>query len=291
MQNVNYFSQMGNGGTPDQAVSTGTFFQPVTDGNYAENMALSDQIMDPSGNVQVDNVMATSSTTATTDNDVALAIASLANEAVLGGNTVSSTPFASSTTALGISGSLAVNGVAVSIGAGDSLSDIAAAINGIKGRTGVSASVTDSSTGYQLMLTAAAAGDHVSVVNGDLDASSQSQNLLQTLASTSQSSTTAALNLTGDIQLGHGQSVTISASDSLQTVVNNINGITGATGVTASISNNELALSDVVRPYYRRLRPGQPSPRRAGTTYTDYEASIVSQVGVGGEERDGPDHL
>ena len=276
-QNVNYFSQMGNGGTPDQAASIGTFFQPVTDGNYAKNMALSDQIMDSSGNVQVDNVMTTSSTTDTTDNDVALAIASLANDTVLGGNTVSSTPFASSTTALGISGNLAVNGVAVAIGAGDSLSDIAATVNGIKGQTGVSASVTDSGTGYQLVLTAAATADHISVVNGDLDASSQS--LLQTLSATSQSSTTAALNLTGDIQLGQGQSVTVSASDSLQTVVNNINGLTGATGVTASISNNALALSNGSGPI--TVPAGQVSQALgvAGATYTDYEAGVVSKVG------------
>ncbi len=276
-QNVNYFSQMGNGGTPDQAASTGTFFQPVADGNYAKNMALSDQIMDPSGNVHVDNVMATSSTTDTTDNDVALAIASLANDTVLGGNTVSSTSFASSTTALGISGTLAVNGVAVAIGAGDSLSDIAATVNGIKGQTGVSASVTDSGTGYQLVLTAATAADHISVVNGDLNASSQS--ILQTLSATSQSSTTAALNLTGDIQLGQGQSVTVSASDSLQTIVNNINGLTGATGVTASISNNELALSNGSGPITVPAGTVSQALGVTGATYTDYEAGIVSQVG------------
>ncbi len=276
-QNVNYFSQMGNGGTPDQATSAGTFFQPVTDGNYAGNMALSDQIMDASANVQVDNVMATSSTTDPTDNDVALAIASLANDTVLGGNTVSSTPVASGTAALGISGSLAVNGVAVTIGAGDSLSNIAATINGIKGQTGVSASVTDSSAGYQLVLTAAAAGNHVSVVNGDLDASSQS--LLQTLASTSQSSTTAALNLTGDIQLGQGQSVTVSASDSLQTIVNNIKLITGVTGVTASISNNELALSNGSGPITVPTGTVSQALGVTGATYTDYEAGIVSKVG------------
>jgi flagellar hook-associated protein 1 FlgK len=276
-QNVNYFSQMGNGGAPDQAVSTGTFFQPVTNGNYAENMALSDQIMDSSGNIQVDNVMTTSSTTDTTDNDVALAIASLANDTVLGGNTVSSTPFASSATALGISGNLAVNGVAVAIGAGDSLSDIAATVNGIEGRTGVSASVTDSSSGYQLVLRAAAKADHISVVNGDLDASSQS--ILQTLSATSQSSTTAALNLTGDIQLGQGQSVTVSPSDSLQTIVNNINGETGATGVTASISNNALALSNRSGPI--TVPAGQVSQALGvtGATYTDYQAGVLSKVG------------
>lgn len=277
-QNVNYFSQMGNGGTPDQAASTGTFFQPVTDGNYAKNMALSDQIMDSSGNVQVDNVMATSSTTDTTDNDVALAIASLADDTVLGGNTVSSTPFASSTTALGISGNLAVNGVAVAIGAGDSLSAIAATVNGIKGQTGVSASVTDSSSGYQLVLTAAATADHISVVNGDLNASSQS--ILQTLSATSQSSTTAALNLTGDIQLGQGQSVTVSASDSLQTVVNNVNAIRGATGVTASISpNNQLVLSASGSPITIPTGTVSQALGVTGATYTDYEAGVVSKVG------------
>ncbi|MGD0231311.1 MAG: flagellar hook-associated protein FlgK [Syntrophorhabdales bacterium] len=276
-QNVNYFSQMGNGGTPDQSTNTGTFFQPVTDGNYAENMALSNQIMDSSGNTQVDNVMTTSSTTDATDNDVALAIASLANDTALGGNTVSSTPFASSTTALGISGNLAVNGVAVAIGAGDSLSNIATTINGATGQTGVTASVTDSSTGYQLVLTAAAAGDHVSVVNGDLDASSQS--LLQTLTSTSQSSTSTALNLTGDIQLGQGQSVTVSASDTLQTVVNNINTETGATGVTASISNNELALSNADGPITVPTGTVSQALGVIGATYTDYEAGVVSQVG------------
>ena len=276
-QNVNYFNQMGNGGTPDQAASTGTFFQPVTDGNYAKDMALSDQIMDSSGNIQTANIMASSSTADPTDNDVALAIASLANDTVLGGNTVSSTPVASSSTALGISGNLAVNGVAVAVGAGDSLSDIEAAINGIKGQTGVSASVTDSSAGYQLVLTAATTADHISVVNGDLGASSQS--LLQTLSATSQSSTTTALNLTGDIELGRGQSVTVSASDSLQTVVNNINDVTGATGVTASISNNELALSNGSGPIAVSTGTVTQTLGLSGATYTDYEAGVVSKVG------------
>jgi len=276
-QNVNYFNQMGNGGTPDQAASTGTFFQPVTDGNYAKDMALSDQIVDSSGNIQTANITASSSTADPTDNDVALAIASLANDTVLGGNTVSSTPVASSSTALGISGNLAVNGVAVAVGAGDSLSDIEAAINGIKGQTGVSASVTDSPTGYQLVLTAATTADHISVVNGDLGASSQS--LLQTLSVTSQSSTTTALNLTGDIELGQGQSVTVSASDSLQTVVNNINGVTGATGVTASISNNELALSNASGPIAVSTGTVTQTLGLSGATYTDYEAGVVSKVG------------
>jgi flagellar hook-associated protein 1 FlgK len=191
---------------------------------------------------------------------------------------VSSTPVASSSTALGISGNLAVNGVAVAIGAGDSLSAIAATVNGIKGQTGVSASVTDSSSGYQLVLTAAATADHISVVNGDLNASSQS--ILQTLSATSQSSTTAALNLTGDIQLGQGQSVTVSASDSLQTVVNNVNAIRGATGVTAYISpNNQLVLSASGSPITIPTGTVSQALGVTGATYTDYEAGIVSQAG------------
>ena len=150
-QNVNYFSQMGNGGTPDQAASTGTFFQPVTDGNYAENMALSDQIVDPSGNIQ------------RRYRDGDLFDGGSDGQRRRPGDRITRKRHASrwkyrclqppsrrARTALGISGNLAVNGVAVAIGAGDSLSDIAATINGIKGQTGVSASVTDSSAGYQL---------------------------------------------------------------------------------------------------------------------------------------------
>jgi flagellar hook-associated protein 1 FlgK len=276
-ENVNYFSQMGNGGTPDQSASTGTFFQPVAGGNYAGHMALSGQIVDSSGNIQTDNVMTTSSTSDTTDNDVALRIASLANETLLGGSTVASTSFASSTAALGISGNLAVNGVSVAIGAGDSLSDIAAAIDGVEGQTGVSASVTGSAGAYQLMLGAASTAQHISVLDGDLDASSQ--NVLQTLTSTSVADPTAAMNLAGDILLGKGQSVTVSAGDSLQTVVNNINGKTGTTGVTASISNNELVLSDGSGPITVATGQVCGTLGLAGATYTDYQASVVSKAG------------
>ena len=73
--------------------------------------------------------------------------------------------------------------------------------------------------------------------------------------------------------------MTVSAGDSLQTVVNNINGETGATGVTASISNNELALSNASGSI--TVAAGQVSQALgvAGATYTDYEAGVVSKVG------------
>ncbi len=283
-ENVNYFSQMGNGGTPDQAASTGTFFQPVAGGNYAGHMALSGQIVDSSGNIQADNVMTTSSTSDTTDNDVALRIASLANETLLNGNIVASTAFASHTTALGISGNLAVNGVAVAIGAGDSLSDIAAAVNGVTGQTGVSASVTGSAGAYQLVLRAATTGQHISVVNGDLDASSKS--VLQTLTSTSVADPTAAMNLTGTIQLGHDQqgrpvSVTVASADSLNDVISHMNtAFTNAgIGVTASLSNNELALSNGSGPIPVAASQVTETLGVTGATYTDYQASVVSKVG------------
>ena len=87
------------------------------------------------------------------------------------------------------------------------------------------------------------------------------------------------MNLTGDIQLGQGQSVTVSAGDSLQTVVHNINLITGATGVTASISNNELALSNGSGPITVPTGTVSQALGVTGATYTDYEAGIVSKVG------------
>ena len=121
-------------------------------------MALSGQIVDASGKIQADNVMATSSTSDTTDNDVALSDRITAERDPSRREHHRLMPPSSETTALGISGSLAVNGVAVTIGAGDSLSDIAANINGIEGQTGVSASVAGSAGGYQLVLRAATKG-------------------------------------------------------------------------------------------------------------------------------------
>jgi flagellar hook-associated protein 1 FlgK len=73
--------------------------------------------------------------------------------------------------------------------------------------------------------------------------------------------------------------VTVSAIDSLQTVVNNINGVTGATGVTASISNNELALSNASGPIAVSTGTVTQTLGLSGATYTDYEAGVVSKVG------------
>jgi flagellar hook-associated protein 1 FlgK len=282
MQTVNYFHEQGNdnAGIP--------FFQSATT-NYAQGISLASQIEDASGEVQAQNVMSSSSTADPTDNDVATAIASLGNDTLMGGSTITSTIASSETTPLGLSGHLAINGVPVTIGAGDSLSVVAASINAVKSQTGVTASVTQTSSGgYQLVLTAQGPHDNISVVNGDLDTSSQS--LLQTLTSASVTNTGTAMNLSGTIQLGQGTSgqeysVTVSTTDSLTDVMNNINNIntTDGTGVTASISaGNSLVLSTVGPPPATISIPaGTPTGTigLAGAAYTDYEAGVVADVG------------
>ncbi len=273
MQNVNYFHEQGNNnaGIP--------FFQSTT-ANYAQGISLASQIENASGDVQTQNVMASSSTADATSNDVATAIASLANDTILGGGTITSAIASSETTPLGLSGTLAINGVPITVGVGDSLSVVAASINGIKGQTGVTASVAQTTSGgYQLVLTAQGSNDNISVVNGDLDTSSQ--NLLQTLTSTPVTNTGTAMNLTGTIQLGQGKSVTVAATDSLTTVEGNINADTATTGITASISgSNTLVLSTGAGTI---SIPDNGTPTGtiglAGATYTDYEAGVVANIG------------
>ena len=273
MQNVNYFHEQGNNnaGIP--------FFQSST-ANYAQGISLASQIENASGDVQTQNIMASSSTADATSNDVATAIASLANDTILGGGTITSAIASSETTPLGLSGTLAINGVPITVGVGDSLSVVAASINGIKGQTGVTASVAQTTSGgYQLVLTAQGSNDNISVVNGDLDTSSQS--LLQTLTSTPVTNTGTAMNLTGTIQLGQGKSVTVAVTDSLTTVEGNINADTATTGITASISgSNTLVLSTGAGTI---SIPDNGTPTGtiglAGATYTDYEAGVVANVG------------
>ncbi len=272
MQNVNYFHEQGNdnAGIP--------FFQSTT-ANYAQGIALASQIENSSGEVQTQNVMASSSTSSATNNDVATAIASLENDTILGGNTITSTTASSETTPLGLSGHLAINGVPVTVGIGDSLSTVAASINTVKAQTGVTASIAQTSSGdYQLVLTASGTNDNISVVNGDLDTSSQS--LLRTLTLTPVTNTGTAMNLTGTIQLGQGKSVTVATTDSLTTVMGNINADTATTGITASISaGNELVLSTGAGTI--SIPSGTPTATigLAGASYTDYEAGVVASVG------------
>jgi flagellar hook-associated protein 1 FlgK len=166
IENVNYFHNQGN---DDSGLD---FFESVS-ANYAKNIRLSDDIVDSSGSVVTANVMVTSSVNNSTDNDVALRIAAIAEETLLGGSTVSSGSFSSTGTALGISGSLLINGISVSIESTDTLNDSVAAINAVTDQTGVTASIVTASGGYRLVLSASSSED-ISVADGALEVSSES---------------------------------------------------------------------------------------------------------------------
>jgi flagellar hook-associated protein 1 FlgK len=174
MQSVNYFHEQGNdnAGVP--------FFQTSNTSDYAQGISLASQIEDASGTVQTQNIMASSSSADTTNNDVAARIASLANEAVLGDSTISSTTFGSETSALDLTGSIVVNGTAVAVASTDSLGQIADNISASD--AGVSASVVTVSGGYKLVLTAQDGAQNISVVDGSLSTpSTGTPSITQTL--------------------------------------------------------------------------------------------------------------
>jgi flagellar hook-associated protein 1 FlgK len=277
VQNVNYFHEQGN---DDAGIP---FFQSGS-ADCAQNIGLATQIQSGSGPAQTQNIMASSSTLDATDNDVADAIASLQNATLLGGSRITSVASSSETDPLGLSGTLAINGVAVTVGVGDSLSAIEENINAVAQQTGVTASVTSSSSGYQLVLAAADSGGNISVVDGDLDTSSQS--LLQALTTAPVSGTGTAMNMSGTINLGQGVSVTVSPTDTLTSVETSINNQSGATGVYATISTSNgssvLVLStDAAGADPISIPSGTVTGTigLAGATYADYEAGVVADVG------------
>lgn len=95
----------------------------------------------------------------------ALAVQRLASAEKLSGGTV-----ASRSTALGLTGEFLVGGRAVAVQAGDSLDDVAAALNAVNTgslRSGASASVVAAAGGYRLVLTAAETGaDGIELADG-----------------------------------------------------------------------------------------------------------------------------
>jgi flagellar hook-associated protein 1 FlgK len=201
VQSVNYFHGQGNdnAGVP--------FFQTSNTSDYAQGISLASQIEDASGTVQTQNIMASSSSADTTNNDVAARIASLANEAVLGDATISSTTFGSETSALDLTGSIVVNGTAVAVASTDSLSQIADDISG--SNAGVSASVVQAAGGYKLVLTAQGGAQNISVVDGSLSTpSTGTPSLTQTLGLTG----STWVNYEAGVVAGVGQATT-SATD------------------------------------------------------------------------------
>jgi flagellar hook-associated protein 1 len=278
IENVNYVHEQGN----DNAGID--FFKPMTSG-YARDISLSDAVK---GSVQ--NIMISSTTANSTDNDIALRIGSLVDDNPIFGTTVTSQAFNSTSTPLNISGYLAINGEQISVGANDTLVNVANSINAKTALTGVTATIKTEGSRSKLVLTGAASDLHVSLMNGNLDPSGES--LLGTLATTVPASDTTALNFHGRIELGQDVAALppthyfadISTTDTLQDVRNKINALTGppGSGISATITNDTSG-------YHLNLfRGATPLSIDGDTTqglgfdgasYVNYTAGMVSNVG------------
>jgi len=172
---------------------------------------------------------------------------------------IASDSFTSSSTALGLSGQIVINGTAVSITSTESLTGVAQAIN--DANAGVSASVLAvSGSSYKLELQSSSSGSSsISLKDGDASNVLQNLNLISGSSLLNPSGSNALsdsfssetdpvgasplLDLTspqtGTVQItgtdGVSQNVTIDlATDSLETIASNINSA-GITGVTASV--------------------------------------------------------
>lgn len=168
---VNYFHRQGS----DNA---GISFLKGVAGSYAQTIALSDDLRDAWGNLDLGKVQSTAVAADTTGNSIALRIASLTNASLLGGNTVTSKAFADTTTVLGVAGTLLINGTGITIAGTDTLDDVRAKIQAVAGTTGVSAAVADTPGGYRLVLSASSAEGKITVMDGGLDVSADIANTL-----------------------------------------------------------------------------------------------------------------
>jgi flagellar hook-associated protein 1 FlgK len=247
MQNVNYFHEQGNSDVNADI----PFFQSST-ANYAQGLSLASQIEGSSGEVYTQNIMASSSTANATNNDIASAIAGLGTDTILGGSTITSQAFASSTTALNLSGNLVINGVSVAVGPTDTLTQIEnnintafTAINASTPQIGVTASIAPTTVNgaaeNQLVLSATGGSNaNISVVNGNLGAPSSGGSLLKSLTTTSMPDpATTAVGVGGSFSLD-GQTVQVTPGQTLAQIGATINGTAGMTSyavVTPNSSN------------------------------------------------------
>ncbi len=214
---------------------------------YSASLTCSDSSITPS------NVFSASLGTGTISaGTYAVKVTQLATAEQVAADSVSS-----SSTALGISGQMIINGTAITVSSTESLSGIASAIN--TASAGVSASVLSTSDGkYRLILQSTSTGtSSISLKDGDASGVLESLNLTSgssllnasgsNALSDSYSSETEAVGTllgltsaqTGDVSItgtdGVSQNVSIDlATDSLQTIASNINSA-GITGVTASV--------------------------------------------------------
>ncbi len=179
--------------------------------------------------------------------------------------------------------------------AGYSLNDIAAAVNSAASSTGVTAQVVQASSGYKLVLSATVAVP----------------------SSWTQSSPSQALSTDNpdQLELPGGVDITFQAGQSLNDAATAINRYQSTTGLTASVfqnnsgtyqlllspagnGNTPSALTNSVSTVDGSLTVPSTSASSvtqtlglSGSTWVAYEAGVVSGIGPGDDERDGPRHV
>jgi flagellar hook-associated protein 1 FlgK len=173
------------------------------------------------------------------------------------------------TTAAGVEGSFSLDGHSVQVTSGQTLEQIAAAINGTAGMTSYAVVAPNSSNGYNLAL-----------LTNDTPAPAGNQpNLSWEQASLT---TPITANDPNTLALPGGVNVTFQAGQSLQDVANTINNDEGTTGYFATITQDAGNYKIVLYPTSNVMSFSSTMTQGlglSGSTYAGYEASVVGNVG------------
>ncbi len=176
---------------------------------------------------------------------------------------------ASASDALGHSGELWLNGSRIAVSAGDSLDDIAYAINGANtgtNATGVTAAVVTAGDGYQLVLTSQSTGqDGIDLAGGD--------GLLQSLGFSD--GTTAIKHATSDGAKSDGFA-------SSTTAVSTLRGLTGTAQGTITLGTGTAAFDVAVDLHHDLDAIAQTINDAAGAASSAVTAAVVTET-VDGE--------
>ncbi|MGD0657394.1 MAG: flagellar hook-associated protein FlgK [Syntrophorhabdales bacterium] len=173
------------------------------------------------------------------------------------------------TTAAGVEGSFSLDGHSVQVTSGQTLEQIAAAINGTAGMTSYAVVAPNSSNGYNLAL-----------LTNDTPAPAGNQpNLSWEQASLT---TPITANDPNTLALPGGVNITFQAGQSLQDVANTINNDEGTTGYFATITQDAGNYKIVLYPTSNVMSFSSTMTQGlglSGSTYAGYEASVVGNVG------------
>ena len=164
--------------------------------------------------------------------------------------------------------------VDITVSAGDSLSDIATAINNISDQTGVTASVISVSS-TQSVLVLSGGDENAALSFEDTDGILANLGVVKAATQSDAVSSTDALGVSGTFQLynasGTGVDITVSATATLDDIKTAINAQTTTTGVTASITTVDSTTSRLVL----------TSSDGSTITYDDASGSVLSDLGLG----------